>query len=443
MSLKNISLDGYGNTLSRIERRSKAIFFEGDSTLDPYTLGEIFRSGGLGKRIVELPTTELTRAWFEINGDIEGKLAEELKRLDAKKKITELVRWSKLYGGAIMLIGCDDGLEFSEPLFEKGLRKITSLHVFDCTEATIAGSEIYEDLMDPRYGQPMYYQVTTGAGDSFIVHESRVIVMHGASTTHIARQINDGWSDSVLQGPWNDLKQLGDAMHTVKKILDVSIQAVFKMRDLINIVSSQSKVEQDQLVKRFELLEMTSGVANTIVIDGGDGDPGTGEEYEKQTSTITGIGDLVDRFVRAVAASTGIPVTILMGQSPAGLAATGDNDVRSWYDKVQSEQNDILTPVIERLLYLLMISRDGVTGGKILDNIDINYRPLWQQTDKETAEAHKIQADADAVYMEWQVIAPGEIRRERFSGAKFSFETALSMEEYDDPADIGNTPTGE
>lgn len=87
------------------------------------------------------------------------------------------------------------------------------------------------------------------------------------------------------------------------------------------------------------------------------------EKYEKASTNISGIPELLDRFMLALSAVSGIPTSLLFGRSAAGLNATGDNDVRNFYDMVKQEQENKLKPVLEKLTRYIMLSKDGPFAG--------------------------------------------------------------------------------
>ena len=55
-----------------------------------------------------------------------------------------------------------------------------------------------------------------------------------------------------------------------------------------------------------------------------------------------------------------------MGQAPAGLNATGDSEIRWFYDRVAARQRRELQPALKRLVKLLFLSKRGPTKGKLL-----------------------------------------------------------------------------
>ena len=69
-------------------------------------LSNIYRSDGLGKRVVDVIIDDGMREWIEADDN----LIDEMKRLNAKAEITDAFRWGRLYGGAVIVALLDDGL---------------------------------------------------------------------------------------------------------------------------------------------------------------------------------------------------------------------------------------------------------------------------------------------------------------------------------------------
>jgi hypothetical protein len=99
-------------------------------------------------------------------------------------------------------------------------------------------------------------------------------------------------------------------------------------------------------------------------------------------------------FLNIVAGAADIPVTRLLGQSPGGLNATGESDIRNYYDRISGDQNTWLTPAMTPLDNALWMS---ATGTRPTDAW-YEWASLWQQTPKEKAETAKIKADATQIY---------------------------------------------
>ena len=70
----------------------------------------------------------------------------------------------------------------------------------------------------------------------------------------------------------------------------------------------------------------------------------------------------------------------MFGQSPAGLNATGDSDMRNYYDKINSQQNAKLTESLVTIYDLVCRSEFGEAVPK---GFGFDYNPLWQLSDPE------------------------------------------------------------
>jgi hypothetical protein len=85
-----------------------------------------------------------------------------------------------------------------------------------------------------------------------------------------------------------------------------------------------------------------------------------------------------------------IPMTKLFGRSPAGMNATGESDLQNYYDYVDTLRENVLAPVLRRLLPVLAMS----AWGDAPDDLDITFPPLWTPTAKEVAEIARNKQEA-------------------------------------------------
>lgn len=415
--------DGIVNVLTNLnvnnrDRITGALFVAGNR-LDQNTLENIYRYQGFGKRIVDLITNEMTRQWFEVSGDIEGNVLATLEEISAKEKITDLLRWARLYGGAIAIIGADDGQELSQPLNEKNIRSVEFIHVFDKNQISWSTTDLYNDPVNPKYGTPSLYTMTPYYGGiPFVVHETRTLRLDGEKLPNRQMIQNNGWGDSVLQACYDELRGLLSAYKATSNIIEDFIQTILSVQNLGDMLAAG----QDELIKkRLNIIDLSRSVANTILLD-------ADESYQKQASSVSGLDQLIDRFSTALCAVTGIPYTFLMGKSPAGLSATGDSDIRMFYDMIKSAQEDRLKPILERLVKLVILSKNTRLPDLDLENWKITFNPLWQETIHEKATLRKVVAETDQIYINTGVLDPAEVAISRFGGHNYTIETEIDVE---------------
>lgn len=101
------------------------------------------------------------------------------------------------------------------------------------------------------------------------------------------------------------------------------------------------------------------------------------------------VGDLEAQLDFSLSGASRIPMTKLFGRSPSGLNATGENDLRNYYDYVDTLRESKLAPMLRRLLPVLAMSALGTMP----EDLDISFPPLWTPTAKEVAEIAKDKAE--------------------------------------------------
>lgn len=412
--------DGWRNVLTGLgqtatDKRLSSRFVH-DTLIPDNTLTGMYRGNGLTRRIINLPAMEMTRNWFKINGDDEDKVLQRLEELSAQEAFTDALTWARLYGGAIILMGLDDSQDLEEPVNEDRVKAVSYLRVFDRTDVEVIDTSVSREPTDPLFGQPTQYRINpiTG-GVPFIAHASRLIRFDGAKIPNRQLHERTGWHDSVMQAIFEQVRQIGAVYDSTEFIVEDFVQTIIKVEGLLQMIMAG---KDDVIKERLKLLDLSKHVANTILLD-------TQEDYAKHSSTVTGLEKLLASFMMYVSSVTGIPVTLLMGRSPAGQNATGESDIRFWYDSIRSAQRVILRPRLERLIRILF-----QTVGEEPETWSIEFDPLWEMTDKEQSDVYKTNAEADQIYILNGVVAPGDIGRYRFGGEAYN-ATPPSLEQDD------------
>jgi phage-related protein (TIGR01555 family) len=431
--LGSVRQDGWGNILTGLgmSDRDKRL---GASVLPTPHLGEqelseLFAGDPLAKRIAHLPAREMTRRWISVsmgdNPDQAKKLLQALEVLAAQSKLAEAITWGRLYGGGLVFVGADDGLSPEKPLNEKAIKSIRFLTVLDRYDVQVERRK--EDALSSGYGEPEVYRIITDYGATAspqgrLIHASRVLRFDGPVTPRRRRLQNEGWNDSVFDALAATLRDFWSGFDGAAALMQDFGQGVFKIKGLASLVGTP---QEANIIKRFQIVDMCRSILRSVVVDA------DGEDFERKPTPVAGLADLLDRLEQLIAGATEIPVTLLMGRSPAGMNATGDADIRFFYDRVSSEQETYLRPPLERLLRLVMLAKKGPTAGAEPADWSFTFNPLWQPTEKEKAEVRKLHAEADEKDIGNQVLHPTEVRQSRYGGDRYSTEITLDPE-FDD-----------
>lgn len=410
--------DGWTNLLTGLglkgsDKRVSSVYYA-EPRLTWSDLTYLYRSDGLAKRVVNLMTNDMFRAWFKIEGDPEGVIELKLKELDAKKQLKQAVRLARLFGGSIAILGINDGQTYEKPVKENSIKGVEHIHVFDRWRMTINTADLYLDPANEKYGMPERYLVTPLYGMPFYVHETRVLRFEGEPVTDIIRIQNQGWGDSVLQCVWDRLRALGESYGNLEHIIDEFIIGLMTINNLQDMIAGgKEKLVQ----KRLNMVDITKSVMNTVLLD-------DKETYSRISATTTGLGEVMDKIIESLSSVTGYPVCLLMGRSQAGLSNDETSQVRFYYDVVAAEQEEQLYPQLNRLINYINIG----LGRPIEDEWFIRFNPLWQPTEKQIVEQRKTQSETDKNYIDAGVILPEEVAVSRFGGDFYSSDTNLSEE---------------
>jgi len=378
-------------------------------------LEELYIGDGMARRIVDLPTKEMTRKGFEVDGDTDGKLVSAMKKKGLTVATRELLRWSKLYGGALGVLTIDDGATSpARPLRENRIRAVYDMQVYPRWRTWWTPGDLYTDPKNPKYMTPEWYTVSPLLSTPFRVHESRTVRMDGLAVPDTTRVRNLGWGDSIIQAVYDKLRAMFSVYDYTESIIDDFVTSVMSVKNLSNLLQTDAGVK---VVKdRISTLDLSKHILNTMMMDADL------ETFQKHASSVAGLPDLLDRYAGVVSAVTGMPQTILMGRSPAGMNATGEADFQGWYDSLAADQEDVMNPTLERIVYLLSLSEDTRTA--LPPNWAIKHRPLWQLSEVEEAKRRYTISQTDLNYARLGLTGQ-EILQSRFGAGKFSAETLL------------------
>lgn len=421
--------DGWTNLItglgSRIDKtRGTANLF--DRIISDDELEATYLDDGLGSNIVSMMPEDMFREGWEYSfpelDELKAKeIAEEynaiMETIGAPEKLEDGINWARLYGGAIALIGALDGSDLEKPLRPGRIRTFEYLRIIDRTDIAFDKIEFQYDPLKPRYGLPEYYPVSfkkgkVGVADVRRVHYSRVIEIHGervpAGATHTLNDEQRYWGVSVLQRAYRRLEILGTSIGSIGALINEVSIGKYKFKDLADILSMPNG---DQMIKkRVEMMDLCKSVFRSMYFDAG-GESGKGaEDFIRDSLNFGSVDAVLYIIMMLVSADTGYPITRLFGVSPAGMNATGESDMRNYYDKVRSRQHRILKPMVLRLVQI-------ISQWKNLPEPFIEFKPLKQLSEKEQAEVDKSKAETEAskastyqAYINAGVLEPYEAR---------------------------------
>ena len=436
----------------------------------------MYRGSDLGGVLVEaLPDEMMREGWkIKIEGDkeLEADVNAFVDGLNINPRLREALYWSRLHGGAGLLVGADDGaINLMEPLNYEAIKTIRFFNVFTRWELfpqfywgdpmgpnyghpsvfylqqlfglpqeaadpagtarsgvpiPISNSEIASVLEGPQFGASKDGQITrlpTGFVSSAqplrVVHASRFLMFDGVPVTRVQRVRNNGFGDSVFTRVEEVLADYHMSWAGVCNLLQDYAQGVYKLQGLNDLMVSGNA---EATVARAQLVDLTRSVARAVVLDAG-GDGREAESFNREVTALTGLPEIMQQLALRLATAARMPVSLLLGQAPAGLNASGDTDVRWYYDRIKTKQMEVLKPALEQLMRIVFAAKDGPTKGQEPENWSIHFNPLWQLDSKDEAQRRLFVAQSDQIYMSTGAVTPSEVGTSRFADDEYNGDT--------------------
>lgn len=378
--------DSLTNLVSRMgtERDKASSSFYGLPLLDDAQLLNSYRGAWLPRKIVDIPAFDSVRAWrdWQADGDQIEKIEAEEKRLNLRGKVLEARVKARLWGGAAIHIGTGDS-NLAEPLDLNRVRLAGIRHLTVLSRRQLSIGEIERDVESEFYGRPKVYNLTAGDKAMVAIHPSRLVIFTGNAhpDVDLAGGAEYGWGDSVLLSVMDAIKQAdGTSANIASLVFEAKIDIIRVPDFMQNLGSADYRA---RLLDRYTLANTAKGINGTLILD-------KEEEYETKTTSFSTLPDVLDRFLQIVSGAADIPATRLLGQSPAGMNATGTSDMKNYHDRLSSMQELEMTPAMYRLDECIIRSALGARDPAI----HYRWTPLEQMSERERVEIFEKKVNA-------------------------------------------------
>lgn len=377
------------------------------SILGYQELEAAYQSNWLARQIVDIPADDACREWRVIKGEHAEEIRAEEERLNLQGCVNESLTWSRLYGGAAILPLTNQ--DFEKPLDPTRIRRgeVKRLMVFDRYELIPQSINTW-DVLAENYLQPEYFTLYSGTQR---IHHSHFIKFVGAKLPRRQRVLLQGWGDSYLRRCMEDLRDTVSAKNGIAELMQSANLDVITREGLSEELASD---QEDAIISRYVLFDSMKSIVNTALLDGD-------EKLDRLTLNLSGVGDVLETLMVWISGAADIPVTRLFGQSARGLNATGEGDLKNYYDSIRSLQNSHIDRPLMRLDEI--IARSAV--GDMPNDHNYEWPRLMQPNRKEEAEAAKIEAETDQIYLDMGVVGRSQIMRNLEAGEVYQYQEGV------------------
>ena len=365
-------------------------------------LEDLYATSWLAAKVVDIPVEDAFREGRTFNIEkTDTKKALEDFYIQIDDKIELGLKYARIYGGAaLILVSTDDNL--SKPITSMQQGDLINIAVVDTTQ--LIPQNLDRNPLSITYLKPTSFNII---GSSQAIDESRVIYIDGTTTTHKERELNNGFGSSIYERLYYNIQDASQTNVSIRNLVEQSNLDVVAMDGLNEAVSSGDAGET-AVKERIQILSQMKSILNTIAIDSKD-------SYVNIAKNFSTLDSIQMNMFMLVSAAADIPFTRFMGKSAEGLSATGEGDLRNYYDSVKSKIQigklkriyDILDPIVN-------IHLNGVD-----EPFDYEFNPLYQMSKKELADINKIQADTYAIYLDRGVVTDEAVLLELQKSGQF------------------------
>lgn len=389
-----MTLDAFSNALFRLGLGSQAPIEATEYPLTRMTdnyalLNSLYRGNWVVQNVVEIIPDDMLREWFNLTGDIAPDSMDEISRVfrntQLRDKLNRGLCWGRLYGGAAGLILVKGQDDLSEPLDLSTVLpgSFQGLYILDRWSGITPGMEIVNDPGDRDFNLPMWYDITNARGETVAhVHHSRIIRFTGRELPFLEQVAEMYWGESEIEAIFEDIKKHDNVSANMANLTFRANTDIMSVENLEQLISVGGK---EQLRRFWETMQAISVVKSNFGLQLMNRD----DKFQNNQYTFTGLKDVYDSMCLDLSGATRIPVTKLFGRSPAGMNATGESDLKNYYDYVDTKRESDLRPILEQLMPVIFMSAIGY----VPDTYDIQFPPLWTPTADELANIANKKAD--------------------------------------------------
>lgn len=388
--------DGFQNVAARMGLGANNVASAGTYirtmlTQNRQVLENVYSGNWIGGKIIDDYAMDMTRAGIDIqleSPEESKRMEKSLSRLGVWDSLTDCIKWARLYGGAICVIEID------------GQDTATPLRIETVGDGQLSGLTVYDrwqlqpsiDLIETGIfaGLPKNYRVIASGR---IIDNSRVIRMVGNKLPYWQAQTLEWWGQSVIERLYDRLIGYDTVTAGTTNLIQRAHLRHVGIDGLRDILSAGGKAEEN-LIKMFDYVRLLQTSEGLTLLDKED-------ELTYQSYSFGGLDNIMLQFGQQLSGACGIPLVRLFGQSPAGMSATGESDLRNYYDTIAAQQESVLRSGLEKILLVLYRSTYGKAAP---EEMDFDFRPLWQMSDSEKSTLAKTVAETVQIAVDMGVL---------------------------------------
>lgn len=338
------------------------------------------------------------------------KLAKLDKKFHLKKNLHEHIRFARMFGIRHTLF-LYDGVDYALPFNPDGIKKGSYRGMVQIDPYWLAPELDMEDsasLLSQHFYEPTYWNIN---GRRY--HRSHFIISRNGA------DLPDILKPAYYYGGIPTTQLIYERVYAAERVANESPMLAMSKR-LFALRTDLTKAAGNLAQFKAKIRQWSDFMQNfgIKVI-------GQGEEIQLHDTSLADLESVIRNQYELVAAAAHVPASKLLGTSPTGgLGNTGQYEIDSYHEFLETIQDEALTPLIERHTTCCQRSE----GISIDTEYDIEWNALDVLGEEEQANVDKTKADTANVYSQIGAINGMDVRTKLIEDPKSGYNNLKDIE---------------
>lgn len=403
-NLKQVGSTGIGSSADH----TVGVYFAPRPKAREKDLISLYAQSGAARRAANLPVDDALgrpRIW-QGTKEVNKAMRKALRKYKAMQAVEEALKQARVTGtGFVILNTREKRLSTPLDITQVGRNDLVSL----ITANQFQVADLTEEDIDARftsenYGNPEYYNFKFHPIEReeriVKVHHSRVVRFDGGhSMPKLGRVINHKlWGESIFEYLGDAVIQQAITSGSVAHLMQESSIPYLKSEGWRNVMRRAGRGDSKTPMQSALDFVGNKSIFRTMFLQKGD-------EVGRVEVTWGGMAMIFDKQFLIVAAFAGIPATHFWSQSPAGMNATGESDIRFYEAFIDSLRSEWIEPGIE------LIDQGVARSAGIGDVPDFKWPSILELSPKDRSDIMAKYSVAAEKFTKAGALSRGEFRQ--------------------------------
>ncbi|MDY3115972.1 MAG: DUF1073 domain-containing protein [Sutterella sp.] len=420
------SLGGFSTYYSSLQAHTSAFGQVPMMGFMGYGFLQQIAQNGMIRNCIKATSDDITREWIELEGSGDDEDKERIEKLnqlmESKYPLKQIMNQAAIMAG--MMGGCLIFIDTGEQDVEFPL--VLSK---DSGEFGKPGRKLRFLVVDPVNVSPSRYNSTDPLRPDFMQPTEWYVL---GRRVHASRMLRIVFNEppTLMKPAYNFLgipqaQILWDYVAHWNACREACLEVAQKMNLLLlktnarELMATPGGIQNlDIAVRAIQTFRSNNSVAVADIED----------QIENVQMTISGLTDITRQAAEDICAINGTPATKTLAISPAGFNATGESDLRNYYDRIRSQQELLRDPIL-KMLHAIELEEFG----EIDDSISFSFKELAKQDEALVAQSFASRVGALTMLKDRNAISADELREavKNEESSSLSFLTGEAPEDTD------------